>query len=92
MLRGLPWRSDVADFVLNSAVVERGYTNTSASSSMPARTCLLEQASWWQLLGRQCLLAARCAELGTRNPALQCKLSDALVLPILSCVGLKSGV
>ena len=78
-----PWRSDVADFVLKGTVV--GPTSTLASSSMPPRTCLLEQASL-VAAARKAMFAMRrrCAEVGIRSPALQCKLFDTLVPPILS--------
>ena len=78
-----PRRSDVADFVLKGTVV--GATSTLGLSSMPPRTCLLGQASL-VAAARKAMFAMRrrCAEVGIRSPALQCKLFDTLVLPILS--------
>jgi len=78
-------RSHVADFVLNGVVVERWESyNTSASLSMLPRVCPLGQTFWWQ--GNVCYAAAVCT-LGHQDPALQCKLFDTLVLPILSYAG-----
>ncbi len=79
-------RSDVSDFVLNGAVVERvesykylGFA-LHATKAMTFGTTLLVAAA------RKAMFAMRrrCALLGIRDPAMQCKLFDILVLPILS--------
>ena len=80
------WHSHVDDLVRNGAVVEKvesykylGFT-FHATRHMSFGTGILAAAArkamfamWW-----------RCALLGIRDPALQCKLFDTLVLPILS--------
>ena len=81
-----PRCSGVADFVLNGAVVERGESYKyhgfvfHATKNMPVGTSFLVAAA------RKAMFAMRrqCAEVGIRNPALQCKRFDILVLPILS--------
>ena len=91
-----PHCSDVADFVLNGAVVERGESYKyfvfifHATKNMSVGTSFLVAAAKKAV---HCVFAVQqqCAEVGIKNPALQCKLLDTLVLPILS-YGLKSGV
>ena len=88
-----PHCSDIADFVLNGAVVERGESYKyfififHATKKMSVGTSFLVAAAKKAVFAVQ----QQCAEVGIKNPALQCKLLDTLVLPILS-YGLKSGV
>ncbi|KAL3146185.1 hypothetical protein ABBQ32_14176 [Trebouxia sp. C0010 RCD-2024] len=93
-----PRRSAVADFVLNGAVVERvesykylGFV-FHATKNMSFGTSFLVAAAKKAMFA----MRRRCAELGIRDPALQCKLFDTLVLPILSYAvevwGVKPGI
>ena len=78
--------SSIPDFVLNGAVVQRvdSYKYLSfvfnATKGLTFGTKLLVAAA------RKAMFAMRrrCALLGIRAPAMQCKLFDTLVLPILS--------
>ena len=78
--------SHVADLMLNGAVVERvesykylGFT-FHATKDMSFGTGILVVAAKKAMFA----MRRRCALLGIRDPALQCKLFDTLVLPILS--------
>ena len=78
--------SDVADFVLNGTVVERedSYKYLGlvfhATKNMSVGTSFLVAAATKAMFAMQ----RRCAEVSIRDPALQHKLFDNLVLPILS--------
>ena len=79
-------QSQVVDFVLNDAVVERvesykylGFT-LHATKDMTFGTKLLVATAQKAVYAMQ----RRCAFLGIRDPEMQCKLFDILVLPILS--------
>ena len=78
--------SKVTDFVLNDAVVERadsykylGFVFHS-TRNMQFGTAYLVAAAKKALFA----MRRRCLLLGIRDPAMQCKLFDTLVLPILS--------
>ena len=80
-----PRRSDVADFVLNGAVVERGESYKYLGFVFHATKNMSVGTSFLVAAARKAMFAMRrCAEVGIRDPALQCKLFDTLVLPILS--------
>ena len=79
-------RCDVADFVLNGAVVERGESYKYLGFVFHATKNMSVGTSFLVAAARKAMFAMRrrCAEVGIRDPALQCKLFDTLVLPILS--------
>ena len=81
-----PRRSDVADFVLNGAVVERGKSYKYLGFVFHATKNMSVGTSYLVAAARKAMFAMRrrCAEVGMRDPALQRKLFDTLVLPILS--------
>ena len=81
-----PHCSEVADFVLNGAVVERGESNKYLGFVFHATKNMSVGTSFLVAAARKAMFAMwrRCAEVGMRDPALQCKLFDILVLPILS--------
>ena len=81
-----PRRSDVADFVLNGAVVERGKSYKFLGFVFHPTKNMSVGTSFLVAAARKAMFAIRrqCAEVGIRNPALQCKLFETLVLPILS--------
>lgn len=73
-------RNEVADFVLNGTVVERGESYKSlgfvlhATRSMSFWTNFLVAAASVAMFA----MRRRCAEIGIRDPALQCKLLTSL--------------
>ncbi len=78
--------SDVCDFLLNGAVVERLESYKYLGFVFHATRKLTFGTDALVATARKALFAMRrrCALLGIRDPALQCKLFDTLVLPILS--------
>ena len=81
-----PLRSDVADFVLHGTVMERGKSYKYLGFVLLATRKMSVATSFLVAAARKAKFAMRrrVAEVGIRNPALQCKLFDTLVLPILS--------
>jgi len=81
-------QSDVCDFVLSGAVVERVESYKCLGFVLHATKKLTFGTDLDALVAtaKKALFAMRrrCALLGIRDPALQCKLFDTLVLPILS--------
>ena len=79
-------QSQVSDFVLNGAVVERVESYKYLGFVLHATKALTFGTSFLVAAARKAMFAMRrrCALLGIRDPALQCKLFDILVLPILS--------
>ena len=72
--------------MLNGAVVERGKSYKYLGFVFHATTKMSVGTSFLVADARKAMFVVRrqCAEVGIRNPALQCKLFDTLVLPILS--------
>ena len=81
-----PRRSDVAGFVLDGAVVERGESYKYLGFVFHATKNMSVGTSFLMAAARKAMFAMRrrCAEVRSRNPPLQCKLFDTFVLPILS--------
>ena len=79
-------QSDVPDFVLNGAVVERVESYKYLGFVVHATKAMTFGTSFVVAAARKAMFAMRrrCALLGIRDPAMQCKLFDTLVLPILS--------
>ena len=79
-------RSAMCDFRLNGAVVERVDKYKYLGFNFHATKGLYFGTEALMAVARKALLAMRrrCALLGIRDPALQCKLFDTLVLPIVS--------
>ena len=79
-------QSDVPDFVLNGAVVERVESYKYLGFVVHATKAMTFGTSFLVAAARKAMFAMRrrCALLGIRDPAMQCKLFDTLVLPILS--------
>ena len=75
-----PRRSDVADFVLNGAVVERGESYKYLGFVFHATKNMSVGTSFLVAAARKAMFAMRrrCAEVGIRDPALQCKLFDTI--------------
>ncbi len=78
--------SCVTDLVLNSAVVERVESYRYLGFTFHATGDMSFGTGIWVAAARKALFAMQrqCALLGIRGPALQCKLFDTLLLPILS--------
>ena len=79
-------RSDVPDFVLNGAVVERVESYKYLGFVVHATKAMTFGTSFLVAAARKAMFAMRrrCALLGIRDHAMQCKLFDTLVLPTLS--------
>ena len=79
-------QSHVCDFVLSGAVVEQVESYKFLEFVVHATNKLTFGTDALVATAKKALLAMRrrCALLGIRDPALQCKLFDTLVLPILS--------
>ena len=79
-------RSAMCDFRLNGAMVERMDKYKCLGFVFHATKGLHFGTEALMAVARKALFAMRrrCAMLGIRDPALQCKLFDTLVLPILS--------
>ena len=79
-------QSDVCDFVLSGAVVDRVESYKSLGFVVHATMELTFGANALVATAKKALFAVRrrCALLGIQDTALQCKLFDTLVLPILS--------
>ena len=79
-------QSDVCDFVLSGAVVERVESYKYLGFVVHATKKLTFGTDALVATAKKALFAMRrrCALLGIRDPALQCKLFDTLLLPILS--------
>ena len=79
-------QSDVPDFVLNGAVVERVESYKYLGFVVHASKAMTFGTSFLVAAARKAMFAMRrrCALFGIRDPAMQCKLFDTLVLPILS--------
>ena len=72
--------------MLNGVVVERVESYKYLGFVFHAKKNMSFGTSFLVAAARKAMFAMRrrCAELGIRDPALQCKLFDTLVLPILS--------
>ena len=79
-------QSDVPDFVLNGAVVERAESYKYLGFVVHATKAMTFGTSFLVAAARKAMFAMRrrCALLGIKDPAMQYKLFDTLVLPILS--------
>ena len=79
-------QSDVPDFVLNGAVVERVESYKYLGFVVHATKAMTFGTSFLVAAARKAMfvMRRRCALLGIRGPAMQWKLFDTLVLPILS--------
>ena len=79
-------QSDVGDFVPSDAVLERVQSYECLGFVLHAIKKPTFETDVLVATARKALFAMRrrCALLGIRDPALQCKLFDTLVLPILS--------
>ena len=79
-------RSEVPDFVLNGAVVERVESYNYLGFVVHATKAMTFGTSFLVAAARKAMFAMRrrCALLGIRDPAMQCKLFDTLILLILS--------
>ena len=79
-------QSDAPDFVLNGAVVERVESYKYLGFFVHATKAMTFGTSLLLAAARKAMFAMRRrgALLGIRDPAMQCKLFDTLVLPILS--------
>ena len=81
-------QSDVPDSLLNGAVLERveSYKYLGFVVHATKAVTLIFGTSFLVAAARKAMFAMRrqCALLGIRDPAMQCKLFDTLVLPILS--------
>ena len=76
----------MSDFVLNGAVVERVESYKYLGFVVHVTKAMTFETSFLVAAARKAMFAMRrrCALLGIRDPAMQCKLFDTLVLPILS--------
>ena len=79
-------QSDVPDFVLNGAVVETVESYKYLDFVVHGTKAMTFGTSFLVAAARKAMFAMRrpCALLGIRDPAMQCKLFDTSVLPILS--------
>ena len=79
-------QSDVPDFVLNGAVVERVESYKNMGFVVHATKAMTFGTSFLVAAARKAMFAMRrrCALLGIRDSAMHCKLFDTLVLPIFS--------
>ncbi|KAL3134763.1 hypothetical protein ABBQ32_14214 [Trebouxia sp. C0010 RCD-2024] len=81
-----PRHSEMSDFVLNAAVVERVESYKYLGFVLHATKAMTFGTTYLVAAARKAMFAMRrrCALLGIRDPAMQCKLFDTLVLPILT--------
>ena len=79
-------QSDVTDFELNGAVVERVESYKYLGFVLHATKAMTFGTTFLVAAAKKAMFAMRrqCALLGIRDPAMQCKLFDILVSPILS--------
>ena len=79
-------QSDVPDFVLNGVVGEEVESYKYLGFVVHATKAMTFGTGFLVAAARKAMFAMRrrCALLGIRDPAMQCKLFDTLVLPILS--------
>ena len=79
-------QSDVPDFVLNGAVVERAESYKYLGFVVLATKAMTFGTSFPVAAARKAMFAMRrrCVLLGIRDPAMQCMLFATLVLAILS--------
>ena len=80
-------QSDVPDFVLNGAVVERVESYKYLGFVVHTTKAMTFGTSFLVAAARKAMFATRRrrALLGIRDSTMQCKLFDTLVLPILGC-------